>query len=233
MERDRITVHPKQVEYLAEAWRIAHYQGNNRYVAMSDIADEMKVTAPAVTRMVQRLQESGYVIHEPYRGILLTETGEREALRFIRKHRIVERFLVDVMKFDWHEVHLAADQLGAGVSERVVERMAELAGHPARCPHGEPIPTRDGRMPMVTDARLNECANGEWVISRVNTHDEKRLQYIDALGLKPGASFQLIERAPFNGPIQIDCHRQRHFIGHELGQVLRVCKPHDYPLKFA
>ncbi|MGV2436297.1 MAG UNVERIFIED_CONTAM: MarR family transcriptional regulator [Anaerolineae bacterium] len=73
-------MHPKQVEYLAEAWRIAHYQGNNRYVAMSDIADEMKVTAPAVTRMVQRLQESGYVIHEPYRGILLTETGERESV---------------------------------------------------------------------------------------------------------------------------------------------------------
>lgn len=226
-------MHPKQIEYLAEAWRIAHYQGDNRYVAMSEIADEMNVSAPAVTRMVQRLQDSGYVVHEPYRGILLTQVGEREALRFIRKHRVVERFLVDVMKFDWHEVHTAADELGAVVGDRVVERMAELAGHPSRCPHGEPIPTRDGRMPIVTDARLNDCADGEWIISRVNTHDEQRLQYIDTLGLKPGAPFHLIARAPFNGPIHIHCHNQTHFIGHELGQVLRICKPQDYELKFA
>ena len=88
-------------------------------------------------------------------------------------------------------------------------------------------------MPIVTDARLNDCADGEWIISRVNTHDEKRLQYIDTLGLKPGAPFHLIARAPFNGPIHIHCHNQTHFIGHELGQVLRICKPQDYELKFA
>ncbi|MBZ0278772.1 MAG: metal-dependent transcriptional regulator, partial [Anaerolineae bacterium] len=126
-------------EYLAEAYRLAYYQqDDNRYISTSALAEVMRVSPPAVTRMVQRLKEAGYLEHEPYRGITLTPAGEREALLSIRRHRLVERFLVDVMAFGWHEVHNEADQLGAVVSDTVIQRMSALAGHPRRCPHGEP-----------------------------------------------------------------------------------------------
>ena len=125
-------------DYLAEAYRIAYYQEDDPYISTSALADVLDVSAPAVTRMVQRLKEQGFLEHEPYRGIKLTPKGEQEALANIRSHRLVERFLVDVMGFGWHEVHDSADELGAVVSARMVERMNEMSGNPRRCPHGEP-----------------------------------------------------------------------------------------------
>jgi len=218
-------------EYLAEAYRIAYYQNGNPYISTSSLAEVMHVSAPAVTRMIQRLKEAGYLEHEPYRGIKLTKSGEKEALLNIRNHRLVERFLVDVMKFGWHEVHDAADELGAVVSSKIVDRMSEMAGHPKRCPHGEPIPTPDGQMPRIVDYRLPEVEVGaEYVISRANSHDEEVLKYLDTLGLKPGVVFSLLERAPFNGPIQINVNSETHFIGFELAQVLRVCSTEEYAL---
>lgn len=218
-------------EYLAEAYRLAYYQDSDPYISTSALAEVMKVSAPAVTRMVQRLKDAGYLEHEPYRGIYLTPEGEREALTSIRRHRLVERFLVDVMRFGWHEVHDSADELGAVVSDVVVERMADMAGHPRRCPHGEPIPTRDGHMPRVNDTSLNTAPVGaRLVISRVNTHAADKLMYLDSLGLKPGTPFDLVERAPFNGPIQLRVEGQIRVLGHELAGSLRVCPPEAFEI---
>jgi len=218
-------------EYLAEAYRLAHYQKNNPYVSTSALAEVMGVSAPAVTRMVQRLKEGGYLEHEPYQGISLTDAGEHEALLNIRRHRLVERFLVDVMQFGWHEVHDAADEMGAIVSERVVTRMEEMAGFPRRCPHGEPIPTADGRMPTVIDRPLTEVKVGtEYIISRANSHDEEKLKYLDTLGLKTGVIIKLIDRAPFEGPLQIAVNEQTHFVGHAIATVLRVCSEDEFEL---
>ncbi|MCS7072230.1 MAG: metal-dependent transcriptional regulator [Anaerolinea sp.] len=222
-------------EYLAEAYRLAYYQPDSPYISTSALAEAMNVSAPAVTRMVQRLKQAGYLEHERYKGILLTPEGEREALRSIRKHRLVEVFLVDVMRFGWHEVHDAADALGHSVSDRVVARMEEMARFPRRCPHGEPIPRADGSMPRVRDLPLNEAAPGRtYAVSRVSTHDRDKLQYLGQLGLKPGTRFELVARAPFNGPLQL-CIRDRsgeqtHVLGHELAGTLRVCPPEQFEL---
>ena len=219
-------------EYLAEAYRLAYYQNNNAYISTSALAEVMGVSAPAVTRMVQRLKEAGYLEHEPYRGVSLTPVGERAALMNIRRHRLVEVFLVGVMKFGWHEVHDQADDLGVAVSDAVVERMERMAGYPRRCPHGEPIPTADGRMPRVVDAPLSEAEpSSELVISRVNTHDMDKLAYLGELGLKPGRHFTLNSRAPFNGPLQLQLDDRTLTIGHELAGVLRICPPDQFELK--
>ncbi|MBL8144788.1 MAG: metal-dependent transcriptional regulator [Anaerolineae bacterium] len=219
-------------DYLAEAYRIAYYQKETPYVSTSALAEVLNVSAPAVTRMVQRLKEAGYLEHEPYRGILLTPAGEQEALHNIRRHRLVEVFLVDVMKFGWHEVHDAADSLGESVSETVVTRMDQMADFPRRCPHGEPIPTADGVMPRVVDFPLNEAqAGSSFVISRVTTHDADQLEYLGGLGLKPGARLTLIGRAPFNGPLQLEVGSAFPVIGHELAGRLRVCDPADFELR--
>lgn len=223
---------PAMQEYLAEAYRIAYYQDNNPYISTSALADVMHVSAPAVTRMVQRLRDAGYLEHEPYRGIMLTPLGEQSALQSIRRHRLVEVFLVNVMKFGWEEVHDAADTLGESVTDAVVDRMEMMAEFPRRCPHGEPIPSADGDMPRVRDFPLNEQApGGTFAISRVNTHDADKLKYLGEMGLKPGAQFVLNSRAPFNGPIQLSIHGETLVIGHELGGVLRVCSPEEFDLR--
>lgn len=217
-------------EYLAEAYRIAYYQGDDDpYISTSSLANVLDVSAPAVTRMVQRLKEGEFLEHEPYRGIKLTEKGEKEALTNIRNHRLVESFLVDVMGFGWHEVHDAADDLGAVVSDLLVDRIAEMTDHPRRCPHGEPIPTSDGFMPRIIDYPLSDAADGqEYLISRVNTHDEDKLRYFDTLGIKPGAKFNFENRAPFNGPLQIRISKEIIHLGHELAGVLRVCSEEEF-----
>jgi DtxR family transcriptional regulator, Mn-dependent transcriptional regulator len=222
----------KKQEYLAEAYRIAYYQDEgDPYVATSAIAEEMGVSAPAVTRMVQRLQGAGYVIHEPYRGVRLTPAGEREALRSIRRHRIVERFLVDVMQFGWHEVHDYADELDVAVSDSVVNRMDQMAGFPRRCPHGEPIPTADLKMPRIKDDPMHAVTAGPgWAISRVHTHDAHLLEYLNTLGLKPGMPFDLIDKAPFNGPIQLRFNGAVQHIGYEIAQVMMVCPVDQFEL---
>jgi DtxR family Mn-dependent transcriptional regulator len=219
-------------DYLAEAYRLAYYQNGEPYISTSALADVMHVSAPAVTRMVQRLKEAGYLEHEPYRGVYLTPAGEREALSNIRRHRLVEVFLVNVMQFGWHEVHDQADELGVAVSDEVVERMERMAGFPRRCPHGEPIPTAEGRMPRVHDAPLNEAKPGsDLTLSRVATHDMDKLAYLGELGLKPGRRFTLISRAPFSGPLQLQLDDKTQMIGHELAGVLRVCPPEEFELK--
>ena len=226
-----MTITSAMQDYLAEAYRLGYYNGDAQPISTSALADVLGVSAPAVTRMVQRLRDAGYLDHEPYRGVILTDAGIREALRSIRRHRLVERFLTDVMAFGWHEVHDAADELGAVVSDSLVDRMDVMAGHPRRCPHGEPIPTVDGIMPRVVDSPLTEAAvNVPLVVSRVNSHDEEKLRYLDTLVLKTGASFQVIERAPFSGPIKLSIQGKEHFIGHELARTLRVCAPHEFEL---
>jgi len=218
-------------EYLAEAYRLAYYQNEDPYISTSALAKVLNVSAPAVTRMVQRLKEDGFLEHEPYRGIYLTPAGEREALMNIRRHRLVEVFLVSVMKFGWHEVHDEADSLGMSVSDEVVSRMEQMAGFPRRCPHGEPIPSAEGHMPRVKDMPLNEAApESDLVVSRVASHDMQMLHYLGELGLKPGTRFHLVSRAPFNGPLQLTIGDETCMIGHELAGVLRVCREDEFAL---
>lgn len=225
-----MSVSPAMQEYLAEAYRLAHYQPNSPYVSTSALAEVMHVSAPAVTRMVQRLKDAGFLEHEPYHGIKLTPKGELEALLSIRRHRIVERFLVDVMQFGWHEVHDEADELGATVGDLVVKRMDAMAGYPRRCPHGEPIPSEDGVMPKVVDYPLTDAEPGELVISRVNSHDADKLQYLDTLQLKPGTRFELVERAPFKGPLQLRVGDTLCYMGYELAGSVRVCSEAEFSL---
>ncbi len=215
-----------QQEYLAEVYRLAHYQPDNPYITTSALAERMNVSAPAVAAVIARLKRGGFVEHEPYHGVRLTEKGEREALLSIRRHRLTEVFLVKVMGFGWHEVHDEADAIGAVISNEVAFRMEKMAGYPRRCPHGEPIPSADGVMPEVHDEPLYETtAPADLVISRVHTHDPDLLQYLESLRLLPGTPIRLVNRAPFNGPLRLRVNGQEQVIGSELAHVLRVSRP--------
>lgn len=212
-----------QQEYLAEAYRLLHYQTESDFITTSALADRVGVSAPAVAAIVQRLQDAGYVTHKRYKGIQLTETGKYEALMNIRRHRLAEVFLVKVMGFGWHEVHDEADAIGAVITERIASRMEHMAGYPKRCPHGEPIPTAEGVMPVVVDRPLAEVTvPAALYVSRVTSHTPEVLHYLGTLNLTPGQPITLLTRAPFNGPLRLKIGPHEQVIGHELAQNIRV-----------
>ncbi len=211
-------------DYLTEIYRLADRgDGQTNYISTSALADLMDVTAPAVNRMVTKLKENGLLEHEPYQGICLTSTGQREALKELRRHRIAEAFLVQVMGFGWHEVHAEAGRMSQGISDVLAERMAEMAGYPTHCPHGEPIPSADGELPEINDILLSQAPTDvEVQITRVRTRESDRLEYIAALGLLPDKKLNIIHMAPFNGPIQLKVGSEYRIIGHNLAELIKV-----------
>ncbi|WP_420640930.1 metal-dependent transcriptional regulator [Candidatus Leptofilum sp.] len=207
-------------EYLAEIYRL---QEDSPTVSTTSLAERLQVSAPAVPRMLKRLRNAGYVKHKPYQGIELTPRGREEALRELRRHRILEVFLVNVMGFTWDEAHEHADDMGKGLNNTITERMAEMTNNPSRCPHGEPIPDLEGNLPEIKDVCIMNLGVGHvGIISRVRTHDPERLKYFKSLGLVPGADFEIMGRAPFNGPMRLRVGRDDVVLGVELTKSLWV-----------
>lgn len=211
-------------DYLAEVYRLSERsQTAGGYIGTSALADQLDVSPPAVNRMITKLKDTGLLEHEPYQGIRLTETGRREALKELRRHRIAEAFLVNVMGFKWHEVHAEAEQLSRGMNETLTERMAAMAGHPAVCPHGEPIPTPEGEITPPDDCLLSEAPHdADLEITRVLTREPERLEYLAALGLTPGTRLRVLHAAPFHGPLQLKVGREYRIIGHNLAELIRA-----------
>jgi DtxR family Mn-dependent transcriptional regulator len=213
-------------DYLAAIYRLHDREresSDDAYVSTSALAERLDVSAPAVNRMVTKLRETGYLIHEPYQGIQLTDTGRREALKQLRRHRIVETFLVHVMGFGWHEVHEEAARISQKLSEALEARMASMAGYPTHCPHGEPIPTADGDLPPLHDMLLPDAPlKTPLHLTRVRTREPDRLEYLAALGLLPGSSVEVLALAPFHGPIQLRIGKEYRIIGHNLALMIRV-----------
>ncbi len=215
-------------DYLAEIYRLStrgnvRHDGGHAFVSTSALAELLDVSAPAVNRMVTKLRELGLLIHEPYHGIALTDDGRREALKQLRRHRIIEAFLVNVMGFGWHEIHEEADELSRAMSEIVESRMWQMAGCPTACPHGEPIPAPDGTLIEPDDQLLCEAQEKQnLILTRVRTREPDRLEYLAALGLIPGTPIEVIHIAPFHGPVQLRVGREYRIIGHNLAEMIRV-----------
>jgi DtxR family Mn-dependent transcriptional regulator len=207
-------------DYLGEIYRLGQGEA---WVSTTALAERLNVSGPATVRMVRRLHDYGLVAHAPYKGVRFTPDGKKVALLNLRRHRLVERFLVDVMKFGWHEVHDQADGFQKGITQTIEDRMDDLLGRPTACPHGEPIPSREGVMPELHDRPLTVMPPGtNGVISRVKTHEPEKLLYLAEIGLVPGAPFELLNRAPFNGPLRLQIGRHEQVIGVELAAALWV-----------
>jgi DtxR family Mn-dependent transcriptional regulator len=209
-------------EYLAEIFRL---QEDSPLVNTTSLANRLNVSAPAVPRMLKRLRNAGYVEHKPYEGFALTEFGKEEALKELRRHRILEVFLVNIMGFTWDETHEHADDLGRGLNDIIVKRMAKMTDNPTRCPHGEPIPDENGNLPEVNDICIINLGVGyKGEISRVRTHDSDRLQYFASLGLVPQTKLEIVGRAPFNGPMRLRLNREEVVLGVEMTKLLWVTR---------
>jgi len=215
-----MTVSPAMRRYAAEIYRL---QQDHEQVPLSLLSSHVDASAQAISTMIKRLNKSGYLVHEPYKGVRLTQSGEKIAMPSLRRHRLTEVFLVKVMKYDWASAHELSDVFERGVNDELEDRIDELAGHPTRCPHGEPIPSKDGIMPKVKDEALIGVPSGsDCVISRVRTHDADKLRYIAEIGLVPGKPFHLFSCAPFKGPLRLQMKPQDHLIGYELASSIWV-----------
>jgi DtxR family transcriptional regulator, Mn-dependent transcriptional regulator len=211
---------PAMKRYAAEIYRLNQ---DFPYVGLSELSQSVQASLQATSRMIGRMKEMGYLEHEPYRGVRLTSAGERIAMPALRRHRLTEVFLVQLMNYDWASAHELSDIFERGINEEIEDRIDDLTGHPTRCPHGEPIPNKEGIMPVITDTPLVEVASGsDCIVSRVRTHNAEKLRYVAQLGLVPGTSFHLLSCAPFKGPLRLQLLHHDNIIGHELAASIWV-----------
>jgi len=190
--------------------------------ATNDIAQRLAIAPASVSGMVRRLAEQGLVEYERYRGVRLTASGRRVALRTLRRHRVIETYLVRALGYEWDAVHAEAERLEHAASEELIDRMAAAIGDPAADPHGAPIPTREGAVDETRYRSLAELPVGEDArVVRVSDEDGEMLRYLAELGLRPGADVRVLGRAPYEGPISLRVAGTECAVGPGLaGQVL-------------
>jgi len=207
-------------EYLEAIYRLQEKSGVAR---TSDIVELLRVVPGTVTNTVERLEKEGYVTHEPYKGIKLTERGLKIALRVVRKHRLSERLLTDILHVEWDKVHDAACKLEHGITDEIIKPLEKALKDPKTCPHGNPIPTRHGGIieeksqPLTA---LNEREQG--TIVKITEEKSDLLRYLDTLGLVPGASLEIVEKAPFDGPITIKVGATNRALSRAMASIIRV-----------
>lgn len=205
-------------DYLKAIYRLSP---EGRPASTSEIAHLLELSPPSVSGMVKRLSELGLLEHAPYKGVQLTAEGRRAALRMVRRHRLIEAYLVQFLGYSWDTVHEEAERLEHAVTDKLVERMAGALGHPSTDPHGDPIPEADGSIHEPACTPLSEVQVGETIeIRRVDESQPERLRYLASLGLRPGVVVTLLDRQPFGGPVTLEAAGERHILGHELAHVL-------------
>ena len=167
----------------------------DRLVAMGQLASALGVAPGTATTMVKALAESGLVVYEPYNGVRLSPAGDKLAALVLRRHRLIELFLVKVMGMSWDEVHEDAEQLEHVVSDRLIERIDQMLGHPEVDPHGDPIPGPEGTIKQLPLDTLLTCPLGRRVIvTRVTDQDAAFLRFIESHDLKPGQPIEVEAR---------------------------------------
>ena len=196
----------------------------NGLLPMGQLAAALAVAPGTATTMVKTLAESGLVRYEPYAGVTLTEAGQKLAALVVRRHRVIEQFLVQVMGYGWDEVHEEAEQLEHAVSDRLINRMDEMLGRPKVDPHGDPIPDPQGIVKPQSAQTLLTCPMHTPVtITRVIDQDKAFLRFIENHNLKPGESIEVEDRDAASDSVRVRGRNdQRITIGARAASKLLV-----------
>jgi DtxR family transcriptional regulator, Mn-dependent transcriptional regulator len=201
-------------DYVKAIWEVAGMDS----ASTKDVADRLSIAPASVTNMFARLGEMELVEYERYHGASLTEAGFAEALRLVRRHRLIETFLVEHLGYPWEEIHEEAERLEHAVSDEFTERLAELLGHPDRDPHGTPIPAADGSLPPDHSRPLAEAeVEAQVVIARVENRDPAVLSYLRERGLIPGNLLTVREVRAIDGVVTVEDEEGNSF---SLGSLL-------------
>lgn len=205
-------------DYLKTIYRLSQA---GQPAATNDIAGFLGLSAPSVSGMIKRMSGRGLVVHTPYRGVELTAQGRRLALVVLRRHRVLESYLVALLGYTWDSVHEEAERLEHAVSAELVERMADALGNPGYDPHGDPIPTADGTVSETVRTSLHDVPVGATAaLQRVASDDPDRLRFLGSMGLRPGALLSVVGRQPFHGPVTVRVNDRELVIGNQMASSL-------------
>lgn len=181
-------------DYIKHIYLVSEKSGKNQ-VSMGSVAEALGVVPGTATTMVKALADAGLVEYAPRVGVHLSEHGRKLALHVLRRHRLIEQFLVEALDFDWSEVHEEAECLEHVVSDLLLERIDKYLGHPTEDPHGDPIPSAEGELHNNSSESLVACAlNTSLSVARITDQDPDFLQYIARAGLTLGVSLRVVER---------------------------------------
>lgn len=205
-------------DYLKAIWSLSR----DGPASTNAIAEHLGFTPASVSGMLGRLAEAGLVDHVRYRGATLSDAGRREALRLIRRHRLVETFMIRELGYGWDEVHDEAESIEHAVSDRFAERLASLLGHPSHDPHGDPIPRPDGSLPDTPDRPLSDLADGVALrVARLLSQDGATLAHLAELGIEPGATVRVTGREPRGGLFDVEVSGRACSLSRELADRIR------------
>ena len=205
----------KAIYKLAETDKVA--------VSTNAIAGEMETSPASVTDMIKRLSSKGLVNYEKYKGATLSDRGREIATQLVRKHRLWETFLVDKLGFKWDEVHVLAEELEHIDSDELINRLELFLGHPKFDPHGDPIPSADGKFTLRKQMPLSDLAIGQsGVVVGVREHDDEFLRHLDELGIGINESVAVVERFTFDQSARIDIAGQIRTITNQVSQSILV-----------
>jgi DtxR family Mn-dependent transcriptional regulator len=207
-------------EYLEAVYKL---QVDGKRLGSSELSRQLKVSPASATEMMDRLAAKGLVERTEKTGISLTPSGRRIALQIIRKHRLSERFLVDVLGMDWKDVHEEACKLEHALSSEVETRIAALLDNPATCPHGNPIPDSQGRTVETAVRSLSSLKRGQrGVIARIAEEDRDLLEYLATLGMIPQCEVLVEQVAPFDGPFLVSIKGSSYALGRQIADKIWV-----------
>src|SRR5918911_569373 len=209
-------------DYLKAVWELA--VDAEGAASTKSVADRFSVSPASVSNMFARLQEMGLVKYERYRGATLTGRGRKEALRLVRRHRLIETFLLEHLGYDWQEVHEEAERLEHAVSDGFTERLAELLGHPEHDPHGDPIPSVEGTLEVDDSFTLSQAVAGRRVrLSQVRDEDAAMLDYLGERNLVPGRWLSVREVRAVDGVVIVeDEEAEVYALGEPLARSIFV-----------
>ncbi|MER7013432.1 metal-dependent transcriptional regulator [Saccharopolyspora sp. NPDC000359] len=196
-------------------------------VTNATLTQRLGLSPSSVSGMINKLDQLGLVTHVRYRSVELTSEGRRLAHDVLRRHRLIELFLVEELDYSWDEVHREADALEHAVSDELVAHIAAKLGNPTHDPHGDPIPTAEGWMEEPQTKLLDQVDPGTvGTIARVWDTDSELLRYLTEHGMTLGSRIELVERKPFGGPLVVRVGEppedETHFVGNEIAAALSI-----------
>ncbi len=207
-------------EYLEAIYRLQEKGGVAR---TGDLVDLLQVVPGTVTNTVKRLEREDYITHQPYKGVRLSEKGHRIAIRVVRRHRLSERLLTDILHLEWDKVHEAACKLEHGMTDEIIKPLEKALKHPKTCPHGNPIPTKCGGIIEEKSQPLAELNEKEQaIVMKITEEKSDLLSYLNTLGIVPGATVEIVAKAPFNGLITLKVDETDRALSPAIASVIRV-----------
>jgi DtxR family transcriptional regulator, Mn-dependent transcriptional regulator len=216
-----MTRSPAVEDYAKAIYAIA--QRGDCPVTTNALAERLSVTAASASGMCKKLGELGLVTHVPYKGVELTNDGERVALEVIRHHRLLELYLAESLDVPWDRVHAEAEVLEHVLSEELEARIADKLGNPTIDPHGDPIPSADLEIEVrATDSLADLEPGAHATFVRISDSDPEMLRYLADRGIAPGEAFEVIDKQPFDGPTFARFGDEVHVLGGALARAMRV-----------